>query len=353
MRRAAHFARFSLAPTSVGRRAVGHVARFGVALHVALALLVAGCSANTGFGGGYYVADTFSPAQFGQADGAVDGLASDDGSVDGATADATGVDTATSDAGFVDMTAVDGSAPDTMAPDTIAPDTMAPDTIAPDTIAPDTGTADTSAPDTMAPDTVVAPDTVAPDTTAQDTTAPDAGSSDAGGAVAATIGALVITEFHPDPVKVTDANGEWFEVYNPTDQAVHLGGLSVADNTSAHLVVDGASIIVAAKSYFVFAVKGEGPVNGGVQAGYVYKSVTLNNGGDLIRLQIGTTVIDEITYAIGSLGWPEKAPGAAIQLDPTKLNTTANDAGSAWCLAKTTYGAGDLGTPGAPNTTCP
>jgi hypothetical protein len=57
------------------------------------------------------------------------------------------------------------------------------------------------------------------------------------------------------------------------------------------------------------------------------------------------TVIDAVT-------WTKSTNGAALQLDPDLTDATSNDDPSNFCDATATYGAGDLGTPGAANTQC-
>ena len=41
-----------------------------------------------------------------------------------------------------------------------------------------------------------------------------------------------------NPAAVTDANGEWFEVYNPMSVAADLNGLSIQSGSGSH-VIDG------------------------------------------------------------------------------------------------------------------
>ena len=48
---------------------------------------------------------------------------------------------------------------------------------------------------------------------------------------------LVINEFMQNPSAVSDANGDWFELYNPTTNSVEINGWTVRDDDTASFVV--------------------------------------------------------------------------------------------------------------------
>ena len=52
------------------------------------------------------------------------------------------------------------------------------------------------------------------------------------GANAATLGSLLISEIMADPAAVSDARGEWFELYNPTRQPFNLRDITIGDDGS-------------------------------------------------------------------------------------------------------------------------
>ncbi len=170
-------------------------------------------------------------------------------------------------------------------------------------------------------------------------------------------GEVVITEILFDPNAVTDANGEWFEVYNPGDKAVDLNGWQVEDKDVGGLpmAVTGTKLLLPAKGFLVLAIKDDVTVNGGVAAAYAYGSkIALSNassGGRIALLKADGTLVDEVKYetTAGKLGWPGKVAGVAIQLANGQRTAIGNDAGAAWCLASKTFGKGDKGTPGALN----
>lgn len=158
---------------------------------------------------------------------------------------------------------------------------------------------------------------------------------------------LVITEIMADPSKVFDAVGEWFELYNPGDQAVDVGGWKIASANDAVHTIAG-SVVIPSHAYVVFARNGDPAVNGGVNAAYVYDagSATINlanNATDWLAIR------DASDASIDSVFWGATPPtGASRALkDPTLDNVLMS--GPNWITSTTVYGAGDRGTPGAPN----
>ncbi len=166
-------------------------------------------------------------------------------------------------------------------------------------------------------------------------------------------GDLVVTEIMQNPFAVADTFGEWFEVFNNSGVDVDLEGLYVYDAGTNTFTVSG-SLVVADGEYVVFGVEGNTAVNGGVTLNYDYpSSFALGNGSDEVSLAASsakTVVFDTVSYDGGPL-FPDPN-GYSMSLDPTMLDSTSNDDGSNWCVATSTYGAGDYGTPGSDNDSC-
>ena len=170
-------------------------------------------------------------------------------------------------------------------------------------------------------------------------------------------GALVISEFMPNPATVTDDNGEWIELYNPGDSEVQINGLRVAVGAKPYVIAIASPKVlkIPAKGYFVLGNNKNLATNGGVPVNYGYTKLTLSNGGTKLALLSHDAtqtsvdvVVDEVTYGTG---WPLSF-GKSLSLDPEALNTTANDDPTKWCKGQDAYGNGDLGTPGQPNPSC-
>ncbi|MCC7540159.1 MAG: lamin tail domain-containing protein, partial [Deltaproteobacteria bacterium] len=162
-------------------------------------------------------------------------------------------------------------------------------------------------------------------------------------------GAVVITEILYDPTAVGDADGEWFEIHNPsTTVAYDLSGCVLEDGTSMHTI--GAPLPLSPGAYVTLART----ASSGISASYVYADAFgLNNdmAGDRVRIGCGGTLIDEVVYS-AAMGWPDPG-GASLSLDPARADATSNDSPASWCAASTPFSTGDLGTPGVANPTCP
>jgi cysteine-rich repeat protein len=169
------------------------------------------------------------------------------------------------------------------------------------------------------------------------------------------VGALIINELLPDPNVVTDANGEWIELYNPGTVDVDLAGLTVRVNSSMHVITPVDSVLVPAGGYAVLAKNGDVATNGGVTVAYAYGSaVSLSNSGTVtVQIEQNGTVLDQVVYTPGKNGWPGLNSGKSYQVDLAKATTADNDAGANWCVATVKFGAGDYGSPGLVNPACP
>ena len=164
-------------------------------------------------------------------------------------------------------------------------------------------------------------------------------------------GELVIDEVMRDPEAVFDEYGEWFEIHNGTETAIDLRGLEVRDDGwEAFTVVD--SVLVSPGAWAVLGPDADAATNGGVEIAFSYDfgSFSLGNGADALVLAHGGTDLDAVIWDEG-VTFPALA-GAAMALDPAHLDAGLNDDGSSWCSAVTSYGAGDLGTPGGVNDPC-
>jgi hypothetical protein len=163
-------------------------------------------------------------------------------------------------------------------------------------------------------------------------------------------GDLVITEVMPNPAKVSDTIGEWFEVKAIRDVDLNGVGLDRAGDSSAPDVINSPNCVhVAAGTYAVFAKSADMTMNGGLPATAGTFKFSLVDGtvaapGD-VQLVAGSTVIDAVT-------WTKTTSGKAHQLDPDLTDAIANDQESNFCDAAMTYGLGDFGTPGGDNGQC-
>jgi DNA/RNA endonuclease G (NUC1)/PKD repeat protein len=189
-------------------------------------------------------------------------------------------------------------------------------------------------------------------------------------AVVASSSPLMITELMADPSAVSDANGEWFELYNGSGADVNLKGYRIASAagataTETHTIA--TDVIVPAGGYVVIGNNPNTTTNGGVTLAYSYgTSIALNNGSSTsatewlaIRPPLATSpatapAIDSVAYAVratptstpGAYVPPTGASRAVVSLD---VDNTVISNNVAWSTSVTPYGAGDRGTPGESN----
>lgn len=155
-------------------------------------------------------------------------------------------------------------------------------------------------------------------------------------------GELVITEAMANPKTVPDSQGEWFELYNPSQTATYnLRGCEIADDGAVKCTI-GTDLIVAPLGWITIA-RNASP---GFTPTHVCSGLSLTNSDpDQVIVRCGAKAIDRMAY--------EKAKEAtSLALDPAKLDAKANDDPTAWCAATAVYNDEDLGTPGAPNAAC-
>lgn len=157
-------------------------------------------------------------------------------------------------------------------------------------------------------------------------------------------GDLVVTEFMANPDAVTDATGEYVEVYNRSTASIDLNGFTLRDaGTNAHVI--GASLVLAPGTFAVLARTADPVGDGSVVPDYVYSGITLGNSADEVILETGGgAVVFELTYADGD------PAGAGTAMELVNIERDAADG----AVTEADYqGAtdpltnGDLGSPGA------
>ena len=168
------------------------------------------------------------------------------------------------------------------------------------------------------------------------------------------VGDLVITEMMPNSMNSDDQTGEWFELYNASSRSIDLYGWQLADSSDAVTVDE--HVVLEPGAYGLFAVEPMPQVNGNlppVDWVFDWSTIHLVNTGDSLRVFMGATVIDELSYSPGPWEVPE---GRSMFLDPGYTDAVSNDDPLPWCgtpgIASYDYGGeghGDYGTPGFSN----
>jgi hypothetical protein len=150
---------------------------------------------------------------------------------------------------------------------------------------------------------------------------------------AATVSDLLITEVMVNPAALSDSQGEWFELFNPTDEQINLLGIDLGDDGSNRHRFDSDLLILPGE--FLTLARGADP---GFTPDYVYANFTLSNGSDEIVLREGLVELLRLDYG----------PGFGVAGRSRELQQLPMMASNyALTLASLGYGAGDIGTPGS------
>ena len=159
-----------------------------------------------------------------------------------------------------------------------------------------------------------------------------------------TMDLVIITEIMQNPTWVTDANGEWFEVYNPSTDTLNLMGWTISDlDNDSHII--GSDLIIPPFEYAVLGRNGNYAENGGVMVDYDYNGINLANGSDELILISSNGVFSDMVAWDNGETFPDPTGASMALIDPSLDNSI----GSNWVESTTHYGDGDLGTPGGVN----
>ncbi len=114
---------------------------------------------------------------------------------------------------------------------------------------------------------------------------------------------IIITAIMQDPGAVADADGEWFEFYNPTDDNIDLSGWKIKDNDEdEHIIEPDSNLTIPAYGFVVLGRNADTSANGNVKLDYEYADFLLGNAGDEIILTLDDdTGIDSVKF---NGGWP-------------------------------------------------
>ena len=163
--------------------------------------------------------------------------------------------------------------------------------------------------------------------------------------ISAQNGLVILTELLPNPDAVNDAQGEWFEVYNPQPDSINLKGWVIRDaGTDYHQVT--TDLWISPASYLVLGRDSDSTANGVVLVDYEYSGFILNNQSDEIILE------DSSGQLIDSIHYTSSLAGVSQALSAKKLNIKSSDSIENWCFEVHIFGAGDRGSPGMENLSC-
>jgi PKD repeat protein len=160
-------------------------------------------------------------------------------------------------------------------------------------------------------------------------------------------GRLLITEIMKDPQAVADAQGEWFEVFNPSATGIEMEGWYIRDKDFDSIVIT-SSLIVPAKGFAVLGNNANPATNGGYTCHYQYSGFFLGNNDDEIILATPNgTEVTRVEYDNGA-NWPNPTGSSMVFTGTPEDN---NNDFTFWTTATQrepsyTGTAGDKGSPG-------
>lgn len=173
---------------------------------------------------------------------------------------------------------------------------------------------------------------------------------------------IVINELLANPGgTISDANGEWVELYNAGSLSVNLTGLYIADSAASgrrpfSIIGDTLSApiarIVPPGGYFVIGNTTNTTNNGGVPVDYAYGAVmAFANSLDAFKISrkwgTDTLTIDRTQYSSAAISAQN---GISRELkNPLLDNSNMDNSNWADALVTSVYGPGGRGTPKAQN----
>jgi cytosine/adenosine deaminase-related metal-dependent hydrolase len=158
-------------------------------------------------------------------------------------------------------------------------------------------------------------------------------------------GPVVINELMINPSVVGDASGEYVELYNSGPSPMDLAGWTLSDDDfDAYTIPGGGPVVIQPGGYLVIAAQADPGLNGGFVADLVWSHFNLSNDGDeVVLVDLSGVEQDRLVYA----GSPfTDTVGKSLERISPRLPTS--DALS-WAAARSSFGLGDAGTPGAVN----
>ncbi len=143
---------------------------------------------------------------------------------------------------------------------------------------------------------------------------------------------LLISEIMVNPAALSDARGEWFELYNPTHGEINLREITLGDDGSDRHRIE-SDLLILPGEYLTLARY----FDPGFVPDYVYDDFILSNSGDEIVFSDGISELLRLEY-----GSNFDAAGRSRELGGLPMIASNYDL----TLASLNYGLGDIGTPG-------
>ena len=154
---------------------------------------------------------------------------------------------------------------------------------------------------------------------------------------AVTVRDLLISEVMANPAALSDARGEWFELYNPTNETINLREITIGDDANDRHRIE-SDLLVLPGEYLTLARY----LDPGFIPDYVYDDFTLGNSDDEIIFSDGVAELLRLEYGNDFDEAGRSRELAGLPMIEANYDLT---------LASLTYGLGDIGTPGTAGST--
>lgn len=153
--------------------------------------------------------------------------------------------------------------------------------------------------------------------------------------------ALVLNEFMATPLaSATEAEGEWIEIYNRSDDYVNLSGWRIRNQSGAQVIC--GTYLVPPDGYVVLGSSGDPERNGGYDPDQVYSGFGIPATGSLTLIEPGGLTVETLVY---DATWPVEPGCSCERINPSWTTGLS----SSWAAAVFTFGDGDKGSPGEKN----
>lgn len=155
---------------------------------------------------------------------------------------------------------------------------------------------------------------------------------------------VIITEVMINPQNISDADGEWFEIYVDNQIPINFKNWIIKDNdTDDFLILE--HIIIPQNTYSVFTNNGNLNTNGSVETMLEYDDLNLANGGDELILVSPEGFIADSIWWDGGNQFPFGNGKSMALLNIYDDNANAEN----WQESDLVFSSGDFGTPGLEN----
>jgi hypothetical protein len=162
-------------------------------------------------------------------------------------------------------------------------------------------------------------------------------------------GEIVLTEIMVNPKNVTDANGEYIELFNCSGRTFSLDGYILKDDGSdTHTITSGGTLVLNPHSFIILASSNNPLGDGSLVPNYVYpySSFQLGNNGDEIVLQepngIGGRELVRMIYQNGDFA----GEGVALEITEMSLGRDGLLTQADYMAATLMMVNNDMGSPG-------